>query len=255
MSDPRELFTRTFLRMNERFANIYSLIRLAELGLPVATFMLHKETSIFVKELVFDPKNENLFTDKAGLLKQLGGLDGLTNHMAGAQVETFQKAIDAAFLVFAHSILDDTALEYCRVCSLVAPNDWEDVVIKKKVNVEEVKKKPYDAILKELINEYIVELDKKSLLDKVDNLFKICRPPGGFSNMKNYSFDRGRIEALDKMRHSIIHGDGPIITLPNGKEDIWYMNQTGHHLMSLVNNKYDLRIDPNIIVKYYSDKH
>lgn len=254
MSDPSELFTRTFLRMNERFANIYSLRRLAELGLPVATFMLHKETSTFVKELVLDPKNENLFTDKAGFLKQVGGLDGLTNKMAGVQVESYQKAIDAASLVFAHSILDDTTLEYCRVSSLIAPNDWEDVVIKKKVTVEEVKTKPYEAILKDLISEYIVELDKKSLLDKIDNLFKICRPPSGFSRMKNYSFDRGRIEALDKMRHGIIHGDGPIITLPNGQEDIWYMNQTGHHLMSLVNNKYDLRIDPNIFIKYYVDK-
>lgn len=254
MSDPSELFTRVFIRINQRFANIYSLRQIAQLGLPMATYMLHKETSSFVKEIVYDPKNENLFTDKSAILEQLGGIDGMTSAMASSQVNTFQIAIDAASLVFAHSILDDTALEYCRITSLIAPNDWEGSVTKRKVDVAEVKTKPYDSILRELIDDYMLELENKSMLAKIDKLFAICQPPAGFSRMKDYSFRRDQIEMLDKMRHDIVHGDGAVHTLPNGGDDIWYMNQTCHHLMALVNNKYSLRIDPKVFIKYYSEK-
>jgi hypothetical protein len=36
---------------------------------------------------------------------------------------TFESALDAATLIFAHSVLDSAALDWCRVCALAAADD------------------------------------------------------------------------------------------------------------------------------------
>jgi hypothetical protein len=58
----------------------------------------------------------------------------LINHSA----TTFESALDAATLIFAHSVLDSAALDWCRVCALAAPDDFLPLINQKKVTLADV---------------------------------------------------------------------------------------------------------------------
>jgi len=47
----------------------------------------------------------------------------LRGGMTNTVVTNSRAAIDAACLVFAESMLDDSAMSYCQVCAMLAPND------------------------------------------------------------------------------------------------------------------------------------
>ena len=44
--------------------------------------------------------------------------------------------------------------------------------------------------------------------------------------MENYKYDNKRISGLDKLRHDYVHGVGIVNKLPNGEEDITYLEKT-----------------------------
>jgi hypothetical protein len=58
----------------------------------------------------------------------------LINHSA----TTFESALDAATLIFAHSVLDSAALDWSRVCALAAPDDFLPLINQKKVTLADV---------------------------------------------------------------------------------------------------------------------
>jgi hypothetical protein len=70
------------------------------------------------------------------------------------------------------------------------------------------------------------------------------QPPPGFVGVKNFAFDRERLKALDEMRHDIVHSRGPVVELPHGDDDILFLQKTATFLLSLVNQRYEVKIDP-----------
>ena len=101
------------------------------------------------------------------------GLTDLVVTSAGA-------ATDAALLLLAHSILDDCAISYCRVCALAKPDDWDGFIEKRNVEFQSVKANTIEAIRKELIDSRLKALEKESLPEKIDsaNHLKTTRRSG-----------------------------------------------------------------------------
>ena len=91
---------------------------------------------------------------------------------------------------------------------------------------------------------FLDDLEKESLIKKVDKLFQICQPHNDYAPIKDYKFSKERLLALDKNRHDIVHKDIPIKPLPGGDDDIWFLFQTTMYLMGLVNMKFGLKMDP-----------
>lgn len=60
---------------------------------------------------------------------------------------------------------------------------------------------------------------------------------------RDYVFDRKRIEDLDTLRHEIIHGEGPVSRLPNGENDIWYLEATNMFFVFLLNNRFQVKLN------------
>ena len=58
---------------------------------------------------------EGNLADRQNLV-DLGFFQNVAKAMTEQSVMTFQSALDAASLIFAHSVLDNAALEWCRVC-------------------------------------------------------------------------------------------------------------------------------------------
>lgn len=248
MSEAEKLFTETFATCNSRFAVIGSFREISRLGLPTATLHIYDQYLQFADELFNDPQHEKLFIDKQKALESLGGVEALGTKIAQDQLNNHKASVDAASLVFAHSIIDYAALNYCRCCALANQNDWEKFVKNKKLSVEEVRKLSVEEILFKKVHEYIDSLDRDSLLVKADRLFQVCQPPAGFSPLHNFAYDRARLVQLDDMRHEIVHKSSSVPMLPAGDEDIWFLQQTANFLMALVNSKYELKIDPTYMV-------
>jgi len=247
MGEAEKLFTLTYSTSNKRFSLIYSFRLIGQIGLPYAKPHIYKKWSIFSNEIFNDPKYDKLFLDKKGALQDLGGLDSLASKMEKEEIKNFVSSLDAASLVFAHSILDGAALGYCRVISFAMPITWEPFIEKKKLSIEEIRNLTHEEILKICVKKYIDGLANESLLKKIKRLFQVCRPEPGFSSINNYSFDMERLEALDKMRHEIVHGFEPLVNLPKGDDDIWFLQQTSNFLMTLVNMRFNIKINPYLL--------
>ena len=68
-----------------------------------------------------------------------------------------QNAVDAASLVFAHSILDYCVNECCRISAAACIGDWEADVEKRKVEVAQIRGSDYTTIIRQLVDAYVEE--------------------------------------------------------------------------------------------------
>lgn len=151
--------------------------------------------------------------------------------------------MDAAALVFAHAVLDDTALQYCRVSALAGPEDWERRVLEKKVTVQDVKARGIAEVLRELVEAQLKQLERESLVEKVECLLRCCRPPTGFAPVDGFEFSMTRLRAVDQLRHDAVHGDRPGV-IPSARAELEYLFAMGGFLSALVGQRYGLMIDP-----------
>lgn len=241
--EAESLFSRTFSASINRFSMIISFRKIAWFGLPAAIDQIFKESMEFSYDFYTNPENDRFFVDKSAALKAVGGIEGFGKRMTDNQTEQFRTAVDAASLIFAHSILDGAALDYCIATALVAPATWEAYVDRKKIQLMDFRGLTYDEILGTKIEEHLQSLEKESLLKKADRLFAVCKPPDEFAQIRGYAYDRDRLKALDKKRHEVVHGQVLTDPLPRGDEDVLYLMQTSFYFMGIVNNRFDLKID------------
>ncbi len=115
----------------------------------------------------------------------------------------------------------------------------------KKIDYASVRDRSADAIRNELLAATLSQLERDSLLKKVDMLFRLCKPPTDFNPIGNYTFDRTRLEAIDNQRHRIIHGEGIKVVMTQLDADLEFVMKTSHYLMGLVNQRYGLRLHPD----------
>ena len=245
-----ELFSKTFGRFVTNWSVVMSLRQVAEHAVPLAPQVLapfHAEAADFIAtKLIISLNGDETFVEGNGR-----GL--IQAALTETTMSNAHRAIDAASLVFAQSMLDDCALSYCRVCALISPEDWETFFEAKKIKFSSVRSESFQTIRNELVKAKLDQLARESLLSKVDILFILCRPPKDFAPMRNYVFDRQRLEVLDTKRHQIIHGNGLMYALENLDEDLTFIQKTGQYLMGLLQQRYGLRVDPNKIVSRTAD--
>jgi hypothetical protein len=86
----------------------------------------------------------------------------LRTAMTAGVMTSAKAAIDAASIVFAHSVLDDSAWSYLRVCALACPKDWEPIIAEKKVSFADLEQSR-DAIRHEMIWGKIEQMERESL--------------------------------------------------------------------------------------------
>ncbi len=176
------------------------------------------------------------------------GRDPLTlaTDMANSTVEEAVKSAEAAMLVFAHSTLESAAMDLCTVTALLAPKDWISVVRKKMLSLEELQQIPdlsNDQALERVLVKHLKQLEKESLLTKIDTVMARCKPDREWFERPGYRYDRVRIDELDEKRHDIVHRDALGIAIPEGQESAEYLVRTGIFLITIVGRRYGLKLD------------
>jgi len=242
------LFTKTFIRSTWAFASLSSFRHVAKVGLEASFPHLKADLIQMLHSLETDPDLARVTVpkDPNNPPKPGWSLRIATNYAdegVRQQQQNFSTVIDATSLVFAHSVLDDMALQYCRVTAIVSPDSWERYVLEEKIKLKDMRHTAdYKTLLKQKIDHFINGLTRKSLAKKCEKLFEVCRPGPEFKPIRDFSFDTKRLDSLDELRHKIVHEIGPTKGLPNGDHDIYFMQQCGYYLMALVNERFDLKV-------------
>jgi hypothetical protein len=217
-----------------------------QLGLPYASDVLASDNLRSAKRILEDPEYDSAFLDKTGFTSAVGGVAGLGAAMTSNQVSVFNISLDAASLVFMHSTLDASVQDLCIVCPLVAPSDWEAFVAERKVSLAETKAADYQELFKRKLSQHLEALEKESLVKRVDRLFQLCKPSGDYVR-RGYSYDRQRLEQIDRDRQAVIHGDG--VLLINCEAALEFLLETGLFLFGMVNHRYGVRMDPQLVTE------
>jgi hypothetical protein len=251
VTEAEKLFNETFARWLYA-SSVISNFR-STFNAVASTANEHLEARItgLVRGMFEDPQFEGLLVDiesgKPASSKSAEEYQKLGKTGAQGIFDSSYASLDAAVLVFYHSLLDAAVFDYCRVTVLHAPRDWEQDLKNTQVPLLETQSKSYDQLLQVKLDERLEKLERESLLKKVDRLFARCNPPSGWSPMDGYAFERDRIKGFDDQRHEIVHGKAlgkPLTLFQVSDENLFYVQQTGMFFMGLLNFKYHLRIDP-----------
>lgn len=213
-------------------------------GMAAAMQETKRQAAMLYKELLSGGAFEKVIIDKEEFQTALP-LGKFVETSADASHESTINSLDAATIVFAHSMVDSAAMDYCRVTALHAPADWEPDLLSKQIPLDMIRGQTYDQIREAKLEQTLVELERASLREKIDRLHARCKPQRKWSPMTDYAFDPGRIGALDRLRQEIVHGDALGKPITDVETELDYMNKTCMYFMGLVNFRYRLRIDPN----------
>lgn len=165
--------------------------------------------------------------------------------------ETTYASLDAAVLVFYHSLLDGLVYDCCRVTALHAPEDWEQDLKSKQVQLLDAKSKSYNQLFQVKLDEHLKKLERDPLLTKSDRLHARCNPPSGWSPMVGYAYDEERVRCFDHQRIEIIHGKAlgkPLTLFQLSDDNVDYVLRTGFYFLLLINLKYGLWFDRAALV-------
>jgi hypothetical protein len=244
MPTPAEkLFNETFARNLRTLKAVAIFRQMVHLGIAAAAEAKAEETSKLYDELISSPQHEKLFTDRAGF-RASTPKEKFVEVTLRHSLATSINSLNAATILFAHSMVDGAAFDYCRVTALHAPEDWEPDISNKQVPFSAVRGMPIEEIRAAKLGEVLKDLEMKSLKEKIDRLHARCQPPAGQSLMSGYAFDLDRIIRIDRLRQDIVHGEALGQTIANADEEFDYMDRTCMYFMALVNFKYHLKLDP-----------
>ena len=246
--DPKELFARIYVRSMKGRLVIHSFRRVAELGHPHAEQALAEEAKSIALEVFARQSGGSSCEDVKAILEKRSPQQLVTS-VHGKILVRAEACLDAASLVFAHSMLDGAALDCCKVAALLAPIDWLPWVENRKLPLSEIRGRCFDELLSLKLNELIADLERASLLKKVDQLFALCCPPKNWCPIEDYTFDRDRLERVDHLRHEIIHGERLGRSIPSCEKEIDYLARTPFLLMELVTFRYGLELDEHCVAR------
>jgi hypothetical protein len=245
MSTAEDVFSETFGRFTKNWTFIISLRQVADVALPIAQDALAAIHTDFVERASSDPQYKKLILKLDGsettwneATKKL-----LRTGMTESAIMNARTAIDSASLVFAHSVLDDCAWSHLRVCSLAAPAEWEPIIARKTTTFAAYYGKSPEIIRDDMIQEKLEQLERGSLLSKVDLLFQLCTPPKDFAPINNYTYDRERLEKIDDARNGVVHRNTMKRAGTDIDTDLEFISKTANYLLALVNYKYGVQLN------------
>jgi len=239
--------TRVFQRSMNAWNTLFTFRSMGQLGLPAAKEHIDAMNRQTVTDLATAEENAELFTVDRKVLIESGYFDDAAKRLTETAVNTFESSLDAASLIFAHSVLDGGIIDWLNICFMVNPNDFLPAVGRRQFSLVDAENTTFSQLLNSAIRAYLEQLGRESLLKKMETLFRLCQPPAGLVGPHGYRYDRDRLEALDALRHRYVHGDAAGGRLPAGDDDILFLHRTDLYGFLLVNRRYGVRLDPTMM--------
>jgi hypothetical protein len=254
MDDATRLFIEVWNRLTLDWSRILTFHQMGTIGQDSARDAIHRSNLYFVQHSLLHGEYRKLLKDPESFVRD-GLADRVPRSMTEAAVTTYRQTLDAASLVFAHSILDAAMFDCLRICALSAPKDWLAVLGEKKVGIAVVAAKPFTDLLGEAIDAELTRLERLSLLTKIDRLFQHCQPKKQVYLTNGFRFDRDRLLALDNMRHEIVHAPGKPQAFESLHQDLEFMRSCGTHIFVMLHERFDLVFSGREVAEVLSDRY
>lgn len=243
MATPAEkLFSEALGRNIKTWSTVGTFRQTLQAGLAAAAEAKAGEAANLYELLTKDPEYTVLLTNVEDFSRAMTKAQ-FVEFSAKQSVETAINSLNAATILFAHSMVDGAAFDYCRVTALHAPQDWEPDLLNKQVPLSLVRDTSFEDIRRSKLEAILADLEMESLEKKIDRLHARCKPEKGWSSMRGYAFDMERIKRLDKLRQDIVHGDALGRPIADVENEFDYMQRTCMYFMGLVHYRYGLQID------------
>lgn len=251
MDSTAALFSSVFARALSGFTQISEFRQTAHTAVDAAGSRFHRIARQYA-EMMFHPRNEDrYFADPEGALEVLGGIDGVTQQNVQRRISSFVSMIEAASLIYAHSLLEGIVIDLCRCIADTSPSTWDNRIARKQVPFERLSSASLDDIRQQLVDEYLKALDRDSLPKKIETLLGACRPPKDFSPLEDFSFDGDRIQFLDAQRHDLVHGALPLKSAVSA-DQIDFLQKTALYLVAMVSHAYGLRAEATLVAQEFA---
>lgn len=174
---------------------------------------------------VFEERMPKMREVSGGLL---GGeeltLEEITRRQKIRVSASLRGTMDSACLVFMHALVDDSIQKLCVASMYASPESWKKYVKKRTVSIEDMENADYEVHLQQQLFRYAAELERDSLIKKIDALLGVVDLKTQSLNLHTFRFDRDRLESIDSLRHDIVHKDGPR-RIENVGRTILYLQQ------------------------------
>lgn len=169
-------------------------------SLELASEVIRQRRIQALKDALKDPELADIFKDPAQA-KEL--VDRHGDDMAKGVLLSTEGSISAAALVFAHSVLDEVLSQCLRVVYVIAPDKFDR--FDQSVQIKELLETGVDTVLRVKREKNLVQLSRESICKKIDVLLDWIEPEKDWSPLRGYSFERGKLEQIDLLRHDIVH--------------------------------------------------
>jgi hypothetical protein len=239
-------FTHVFSRMIRGWSAIDSFRQVAIAGIPYATKIVEAQHESFVGGLTASGELSKFIIgikDTPDLLKTAHWLQ---ENLTKQAVENATTSVDAASIVFAHTILDDALGSFIEISGLFAREFWKERVRNRKVEIAELGEHPVEFVVAGVVTKEITSIRRnESLVRKCDMLYSICRPAPGTPSHATYKFNVKTLTEIDKQRQDIVHGELLGAQIANIEHNLDYLRQTWMHFFLMMHESFGLRIDPS----------
>ena len=153
-----------------------------------------------------------------------------------------RRRIDAAAIVFVHSLLDETIYSLCKISYLIGPNDWLQFIKGRKIKFEDILDKGSEQIVQDICGNFVItEVERKSIIERSDMLHAICSPVSTINYVSNFVFSKSALESFNKLRRDIVHGQQAGREIFNIEQDLQFGLKAGLYFCSMVRDKYGLQ--------------
>jgi hypothetical protein len=237
---PDEVFTETFYRLVKGWATLHSFREVSNIGVPAAASQV-KFNSMRTSRYLMQQKEWSNFIKDPITFDNTGGMEGLATRFAEGALRSAAASVDAASLIFAHSIVDAAAAGFLRVTSMIAPKDWEQFVDGKKWSVSEVREQRYESLFAGLLLRELDQIERNtSLPRKGQRLLQLCRPDPKWVTPLDY--DETRLVGVDSLRHDLLHKDLLGEAIPTIDDDLKFLEDLGWYFFVIVHNRYSAKL-------------
>ena len=236
-------YGQVFITLAQRSVDTITFRQLCELGLPHAETHLQHRNASSVHQMAQNGDLDKFFISRDHALNHFGGIGGMASTMTRSQIAAYQRSVDMASLVFAHSAVDAAASELCWITAFAKPDAWVQFVENKKVSLAETRTSSPEQLFGRSLADHLSQFEKESLLKRADRLFALCRPRREWESLRGFKYDRTRLEQLDLLRHRIVHHDVQPDELTKMDSDSKYLFDVGMHLWGMVNEEFHVKID------------
>jgi hypothetical protein len=219
-------------------------------GLPTGTDLQISELESFGEELYKDGTLASLLVEPERNEEFYEILKAQRQQVLERIKNNANRLLDATAIVFAHGILDAGVYGYLVVLSQASPDSFRLYTDSKQVSLSDVESKSYGQLLKEKIEKFMEEkVERGSLIYKLDKIHEITQPTDTQMN-PSHKYDRDKLDAFDKARHDIVHGNKWGNYQINFAAELIYWGLLNFYLLRLVSHKTGLRLSQEGGQKY-----